>query len=80
MLGGNEGHAGFAIGRITNESDRIYRINKMPLSCFTRNWIFHGFRYDVPNKEKSPMPKQRRHFTADEKVAVLRRHLLDKPV
>jgi len=26
------------------------------------------------------MPKQRRHFTADEKVAVLRRHLLDKPV
>ena len=24
------------------------------------------------------MPKQRRHFTADEKVVVLRRHLLDK--
>jgi len=24
------------------------------------------------------MPKQRRHFTADEKVAILRRHLLDK--
>jgi len=24
------------------------------------------------------MPKQRRHFTADEKVALLRRHLLDK--
>jgi len=24
------------------------------------------------------MPKQRRHFTADEKVATLRRHLLDK--
>jgi transposase len=24
------------------------------------------------------MPRQRRHFTADEKVAILRRHLLDK--
>ena len=24
------------------------------------------------------MPKQRRHFTANEKVAILRRHLLDK--
>jgi len=42
--------------------------------------FFHGFCFDVTNKEKSPMPKQSRHFTADEKVAVLRRDLLDKPV
>jgi len=59
-------------------SGQIKEVFKVHVCCPSGNWNFWLIELIDESKEALAMTRSRRIFTADEKAAIVRRHLIDK--